>query len=262
MYVREIREKELIHRFLSRDPIAGAYHLGDLDPAYYPHCRWWGALTDGGDLESVLLLYTGLRTPAVLTVGSPRAIEATLEQTEAHLPAHFYGHLMADHVAVFQKRYDVTGLRPMVRMGLRRADFRRPDEDLSSVHPVTHAHTAGLVALYAYYPDNFFEPYQLEGGHYYGITVGDQLISVAGVHVFSADRGIAALGNIVTHPAHRSCGHSRRCTSRLLEDLFAHVPLVALNVQKDNAAAQRVYRRLGFVDHMEYQEGAVARRGG
>jgi hypothetical protein len=45
------------------------------------------------------------------------------------------------------------------------------------------------------YPGNWFEPYTLETGCYYGIRHGASLISVAGVHVYSQHYKVAALGN-------------------------------------------------------------------
>ncbi|MFT5435041.1 MAG: ribosomal protein S18 acetylase RimI-like enzyme, partial [Myxococcota bacterium] len=259
---KEITDKGLLYRFLIKDRIERAYHLGDLDPAYFGYCKWWGVLDDTGELEALVLLYTGLRTPAVLTLGSSEAVELVLESAEvtAALPDRFYVHLLPGHLAAIQNTFEVDALRQMVRMGLTRDTFVPTDEDLSGVRSVGHADTAALVSLYRFYPDNFFEPYQLESGFYFGSSEDDQLVAVAGVHIFSEEFDVVALGNIVTHPDFRSRGHSRRTTTRLLQALFERVSVAALNVQRDNVAARRVYERLGFVDHVRYLEGPVKRR--
>ena len=264
--VCETQDREALHRFLCHDRITAAYQLGDLDPRYFSYCRWWASAPAGGDLDAVLLLYAGLRMPAVLTLGSAEGLEAILDRPEvrAELPGRFYVHILGDHMAAVQSYYRVDDLRYMVRMGLAREDYAHPEpaaaSQLPEVTPITHADTAALMSLYRYYPDSFFEPYQLEGGFYCGMREGARLLSVAGTHVFSETYDVACLGNVVTHPDHRRKGYSRKCTSVLLDKLFERVSLVALNVRKDNDAARGVYRALGFHDHVKYLEGMVSAR--
>lgn len=261
--VREIKDRETLHKLLIDDRISAAYHLGDLDPRYFDYCRWWAASETEGAEPSVMLLYTGLRMPAVLTLGDPDGVEAVFDDpaVRAALPDRFYAHVMSGHFAALQSRYHIDDMQSMVRMGLGRDDFRVPDDlNLDGVGPVSHADTASLMSLYQHYPDNFFEPYQLETGYYYGSRVDGELVAVAGIHVFSEQYDVACVGNIVTRPDFRRQGHSRRCTTRLLQALFERVSLVALNVQKENQAARKVYQRLGFHDHVRYLEGLVTRR--
>jgi len=236
--------------------------LGNLDENYFSFCRWWGAYDADNALESIVMLYTGLRLPAVLTFGDPTGVEDVLDDADVRdaLPAQFYAHVMNGHLAALQHRYDIGQLRSMVRMGLSRNAFVNPGDNLSAVEAIGHAHTASLISLYQFYPDNFFEPYQLESGFYFGLSDSNDLVSVAGTHIFSEKYDIAAIGNIVTHPEHRAKGYSRRCTTRLLEALFAKVSTAALNVERDNEVAHRIYRRLGFVDHVRYLEGTIRQK--
>lgn len=261
--IRPVDNKIVLHSLLIQDRVAGAYLLGDLDDNYFGYCRWWGAHATDGTLESVMLLYTGLRLPAVLTFGNTTGIEDIFSDPAVRneLPTQFYAHIMNEHLAAFQGHYNTDALRSMVRMGLAKHDFKHPGDDLGGITRIGHSHTAELMDLYRYYPDSFFEPYQLESGFYFGTHVDGDLVSVAGTHLFSSAYSVAAIGNIVTHPKHRSQGHSRRCTTRLLEALFEEVSIAALNVERDNVAAQRVYRRLGFTDHIRYLEGLVRYNG-
>jgi hypothetical protein len=212
MAVREVTDMEQLHDYLLKDRVSAAYHLGDLDAKYSEYCRWWGEFAGNGDLNAVLLLYTGLRLPAVLTLGESVDVEELLAATRHALPSRFYGHMTNEHLASLKTAYVGEHLRPMVRMGLRREDFRLPDDDLSVVKPLSHSDTGDIIDLYHYYPNNFFEPYQLETGYYYGIRENKQLVSIAGIHVLSEVNDVAAVGNIVTHPDHRSKGYSRRST--------------------------------------------------
>jgi predicted GNAT family acetyltransferase len=97
------------------------------------------------------------------------------------------------------------------------------------------------------YPGNFFEPKMLETKQYFGIRESGELISIAGVHVYSTCYKVAALGNITTHPDYRNRGYCRMVTGRvcksLLDDGIDHI---GLNVKSDNLGAIRCYEKLGF----------------
>lgn len=119
-----------------------------------------------------------------------------------------------------------------------------------------------ILALYAAsYPGNWFDPRMLATGHYYGVREDGALVSVAGVHVYSPEQRVAALGNIVTHPAARGRGHATRATARLCRELLASVELIGLNVRAANGPAISCYSRLGFVRSGAYEEVNLVLRG-
>ncbi|MEZ4434111.1 MAG: GNAT family N-acetyltransferase [bacterium] len=242
---------------LRTSPIDVAYMLGDLDVPYAEHCRWYAV--DDGRLGGVLLHYNGLSMPTVLTHGSAVDVEALLLATNTDLPRRFYGHFHPEHRAAFEAFFDLGTPRPMKRMGLARAAYHRQG-DFAEVEPLTHRDTGAIMRLYQHYPDNFFEPAQLDTGLYFGIRDGDDLISVAGIHVLSERHDIAAIGNIVTHSGHRGRGLATRCVGRLLDALFQKVGAVALNVQEGNEPAIRCYRKFGFADRYDFWEGVAQAR--
>jgi ribosomal protein S18 acetylase RimI-like enzyme len=124
------------------------------------------------------------------------------------------------------------------------------------VRRLGHRDTASIMKLYEHYPDNFFEPYQLETGYYFGVRDEDLgLASIAGIHVISEDHDVAVIGNFLTHPARRGRGLASACTERLLRELFDNVSLVALNVQEDNEPAVRMYGNFGFEQNNVFYEG-------
>jgi predicted GNAT family acetyltransferase len=96
-------------------------------------------------------------------------------------------------------------------------------------------------------------------GRYFGVREDGQLICIAGVHVYSPRYRVAALGNIVTHPAHRNRGHATRATARLCQALLDEVDHIGLNVKADNEAAIACYRKLGFEVVAPYGEFNIAR---
>jgi cyclic pyranopterin phosphate synthase len=249
-----------LRALLLRNPIRAAYFLGDLEPPYVEHSRWFGVADPSGrDLTAVLMLYTGLSMPAVLTCGAPDAVEALLAGIGPQLPRRFYGHVLAEHRRALSVSYDAPELRPMIRMGLRRDDRVRP-AGTDGVELLTHRDTAAIMKLYRHYPDNFFEPAQLDTNLYFGIREGDELVSVAGVHVVTGRSDVGIIGNIVTHTEYRGRGLSTKCVGRLLDELFERVGHVALNVAVDNAPAIACYTKFGFAEHHQFLEGWADRR--
>jgi predicted GNAT family acetyltransferase len=102
----------------------------------------------------------------------------------------------------------------------------------------------------------------LQTGFYYGVRRGPDLVSVAGVHVYSRPYQVAALGNITTRPDARGRGLATAATARLCQELLrAGVEHVGLNVKADNRAAIACYEKLGFERVAGYGEYTVEPKG-
>jgi ribosomal protein S18 acetylase RimI-like enzyme len=112
----------------------------------------------------------------------------------------------------------------------------------------------------ASYPGHWFMPRMLETLHYVGIRESGRLVVVAGVHVFSAERRVAALGNVATALDRRGHGLARRACAALCLQLSTHADLIGLNVEATNSAAIRCYAGLGFEIVADYDEGFLERR--
>lgn len=229
--------------------------LGDLDDRFFQYCKWYGLFCEE-NLNSLILEYEGLRVPTVITVGPGENMQHLLNAVVMKLPRQFYCHMMPEHEKALKIYFDAPNMKTTLRMGLTREEFAPLQED-PRVRPLTHADTGAIMEIYQHYPDNFFEPYQLESGYYYGLCEHDQLLAIAGIHVISREDDIAALGNIVTHPDHRRQGFSSVCLSHLIADLFRQVSRVALNVRDDNFAAQHTFAKLGFTRRHTFVEGLV-----
>jgi len=108
-------------------------------------------------------------------------------------------------------------------------------------------------------PD-FFYPWMVEQGTFFGIRERDQLIAVAGTHLVAPSEGVAAIGNVYTRRDHRGRGFAARVTSAVAAALRRRgVRTIVLSVNQRNAGAIRVYERLGFVPHCEFVEGVASR---
>lgn len=259
--IEELDNRAELQNFLTRDKLAAAYLLGELDPDYFPFCNWYGTRAPDGTLESVLCHYTGLSLPLVLAVGSEVGVETLMTNCRDRLPDRFHFHVTDPHLETLQNRYELNHLRNMRRMGLHRSKYDNPRNG-RHVRRLDHGDTAAIMQLYEHYPDNLFEPSQLETGYYFAVDDGDgSLLSIAGVHVVSVEYDVAAIGNLVTHPEARGQGYGTACTGRLLDELFDEVSLVALNVREDNSPAISVYTSFGFQQNTTFWEGRARAEG-
>jgi ribosomal protein S18 acetylase RimI-like enzyme len=257
MSVERIEDRAAIQSMLLQDRAGAVYLLGYLDEVYTPWCSWWGAYEDGEEVpRALLLLYDGLSVPVAITAGDPAHVGPLVKEVYSDLPDRFYCHLREEHLDSFREFFDLTGLKETVRMSLVRDRYEAQSSDVSVVR-LGHRDTAAIVKLYDHYPDNLFEPYQLESGLYFGIQEagGGQLVSIAGIHVVSDVNDVAVVGNVVTHPEYRKSKLASLVMTRLLDELFDRVSLVAVNVSVDNVPARKTMEGFAFeLDH-NYWEG-------
>lgn len=60
----------------------------------------------------------------------------------------------------------------------------------------------------------------IETGHYLGAFEGEEVVAIAGVHVYSERHRVAALGNVATHPRRRGQGLATAVTAALFRQLL------------------------------------------
>jgi len=257
MAVKRIEDRAAIHSMLMQDRVGAVYLLGYLDEVYAPWCTWWGAYDEGRDEPAALmLLYDGLSVPVAITAGDPGQIGPLVQAVYRELPDRFYCHLREEHMEPLREFYDVSNLEETLRMSLERERYQKQELDVS-VTRLGHRDTAAIVKLYDHYPDNLFEPYQLESGLYFGIhgADGEALVSIAGIHVVSEANDVAVVGNVVTHPEYRKSKLASLVMARLLDELFDRVSLVAVNVQVENVPARKTMEGFAFQPNHTYWEG-------
>ncbi len=256
MAIHSLHDKAEIAAFLRRNTFLHIYSLGDLDDFFWPHTVWYG-LREGGHLKAVILLYTAMRPPVLLALAPPEEtapMQRLLEASLPLLPKAIYGHFSPKLVETLAHAYHITPYGQHYKMALN-GPLQIEQVDISRVVPLIKADLPALAQLYAAgYPDNAFDPRMLETQQFFGVWEREQLISVAGIHVYSPNFRVAALGNIVTHPDFRGRGFGKAVTARLCHSLLAQVDAIGLNVKADNACAIRIYKQLGFEIVAAYDE--------
>jgi ribosomal protein S18 acetylase RimI-like enzyme len=260
MGVVELRDREVIAEFCRRRPAVHAYALGDLDDFFWPHTRWLG-WERGGHIEQLVLLYDEPETPVLLALAErPAAGMADLLAAVAdELPSDVYAHITGELVGALPRFAPTSPPAEHRKLGL--TDPSRLDGHPDRALPLGPDDLDEVLAFYARaYPGTWFEPRMLETRRYVGIRDSAGLACVAGVHVWSPEWRVAALGNVATLPEARGRGLATAACAHLCRVLLDDgIDTISLNVRADNTAAIAAYERLGFAHAADYVEVPLSR---
>ncbi len=221
-------------------------------------------------MTGVLLLFTALEPPILLTMGAPAAIATLL--AEATLPEQVFISARHAHVPLIEQYYRFdrpaqgTSFEQMLRMTLRDPAVLA-GVALTQVRRLGPADAPQIAALLTHggpFTPDAFEPYQLDEGVFFGID-GEEgaLAAVGGTHIVDWHEGVGAVGNMYTHPAARGQGYGRLILGAIVKTLYqGGIQNIVLNVNTKNTAARRLYEQYGFAVHCEFAEGVGVKRKG
>ncbi len=255
----ETRDQALLAEFFKTDYPRYAYLLGDLDPFFFDKSRWWVA-QEKSLTKAALLRYGAFSTPVFIGLAENDAQAKLWRDALQNPPSLAHIHYRKQHVQFLTNVGTLDPIGTHYRMiWVPRKEQRDAEEiDLSEVVPLCTSDIEKIRELHASAsPGAYFDERLLETGLCCGIWRGETLAAFAGCHVYSKKYSVAALGAIATHPAHRRQEMGTKVSLRLLEALKSHIACICLNVHSDNAAALRIYQRLGFQVHCEYEEALL-----
>lgn len=250
-----LHAKDQIERVLRRNVFLHLYAIGDLDGFFWPYTSWYGWPHDG-EIQQIALLYSGTDVPTLLafTEEPSTLMPLFIRSLMRLLPARVYAHLSLDLLPIVAEQYHVEQHGLHYKMALTQPERLR-DVDTSAATALSTADLDALNELYAAsYPGNWFDPRMLETGQYYGVWRENRFVSVAGIHVYSPEYRVAALGNVTTLPELRGQGWGTIVCAKLCRALLQTVNHIGLNVKADNLSALASYRKLGFEPIAEYEE--------
>ncbi len=252
-----LHNKQEIESYLRKNTLLHIYSLGDLDTFFWPYTTWY-ASKEADQIHAILLVYSGMDIPTLLAFSDDKpALRSLLESTLPLLPRYFYMHILPDLEDIFTSQFSLEFRGDYYKMGLQKTELVT-QVDTSRVSALGQADLEQIYHLYSLsYPGNWFDPRMLETRQYFGVKGAEELLSIAGVHVYSAPYKAAALGNITTHPAHRGQGLGKITTARLCQSLLETVDYIGLNVKANNQAALNLYQMLGFEIVSPYREYTV-----
>lgn len=256
MFTFAIDKVRLLDHF-KKDPVLFAYHIGDLDDFFFPHCQFPSIYSSTARIEDTILIYTGGTAPIVALFGLTERYDDLIREITDFLPDKFSCHFQGRYRKTLHERYREKPLGTMLRMKLETLNI--PQIPAHQVVRLDESDLKPLAALYkSSYPSSYFTPRMMKTGKYFGVRDGKKLIAVAGVHVYSREYKIAALGNITTHKDFRGKGLATAVTGHLCRELVDEGLMVCLSVKADNVSAIACYQKLGFVKACEFEESSFA----
>ncbi|MHC1705848.1 MAG: GNAT family N-acetyltransferase [Tenuifilaceae bacterium] len=253
MEFQTLHSKPEILKFLMTSPELQVYSIGDLDDFFWPKTIWY-SFKGNDEIKALVLLYVGMSTPTLLAIYD-KNFESThelLERAKPYLPSKFYAHLGPNLIDVFGNQSIIESFGPHYKMALKKSPVEISDQNIKTltandIQEINHFYSES-------YPENWFDKRMIETQQYLGYFMENKLVGVAGIHVYSKDYGVAALGNIATHPDFRGKGIGLKLTNNLCCKLKENVNFIGLNVKSDNIAAIKCYNKVGFEIVGRYDE--------
>jgi ribosomal protein S18 acetylase RimI-like enzyme len=255
LVARPIADRGMLRAFLERDRLFAAYALCDLEDREFGKTRW-GAAWRGDQLAAVVLEYAGLSPQPMFVLGDDDGVERVLR--EVIRPRAAYVAALPELLGAISAHYRVDPGPPMVRMWVDRAHFRPYPGEVARLLPVE---IGDLNALYQLGFASWLPSSAIGDGVYYGIRAGGRLVAAAGTHVVSPQARLAVVGNVLTHVQYRGRGFATATTGAVTAELLRFCDQVVLNVRSDNPPALQAYRRLGYQEHVRFEERLVHRLG-
>ncbi len=261
MEIIETKDKGKIHKFLLEDPYLHLYEIGDLQEQLFKHINWHAA-TESGKILSIAMLYGNLygsKDPIffLLENKNTEAARQMARELLPKLPIKMYCHVSKSISDILKQRYYFGTRFDFIKMKLAGdilADmhikypeytFRINKNDFEGINGF----------LKSVNPDAFFNNAMLNSEKYFCIRKNNEILSMAGVHLYTKEFGIAVIGNVATAEKHRGKGYATSVTASLCRDIWDdEVKLIGLNVRADNIPAIKAYEKIGFQKHAEYEE--------
>ncbi len=252
---RTTTDRATLRAFLERDRLFAAYAICDLDDREFARTRW-GVAYEGEELTAVALEYAGLSPQPLFVLGSDAGVAAILR--DVIRPRAAYVAALPATLPAVGGSYRVDPGPQMVRMWVDRTTFRPYPSEVRRLLPVE---IGDLNRLYQLGFASWLPSSAIADGVYFGMRVGGQLVAAAGTHVISQDARLAVVGNVLTHTDYRGRGFATATTGAVTAHLLRTCDQVVLNVRTDNPPALQAYRRLGYQEHVRFEERLAHRLG-
>lgn len=253
--IRTVTDRGQLRAFLETDRLLAAYAICDLEDREFGKTRWGGAF-EGHRLVALALEYSGITPQPLFVMGRQDGIEAILR--DVIRPRAAYVAALPDALSAVEASYRLDPGPQMVRMWVDRSRFRPYPADVRRLLP---SDIGELNRLYQLGFASWLPSSSIADGVYFGIRLGGHLVAAAGTHVISRDARLAVVGNVLTHVDYRGRGFATAVTGAVTAELLRTADQVVLNVRSDNPPALQAYRRLGYAEHVRFEERLAHRLG-
>jgi ribosomal protein S18 acetylase RimI-like enzyme len=253
--IRTVTDRGQLRAFLETDRLLAAYAICDLEDREFGKTRWAGAF-EGDRLVALALEYSGITPQPMFVMGRHDGIEAILR--DVIRPRAAYVAALPDVLPAIEASYRLDPGPQMVRMWVDRGRFRPYPADVRRLLP---ADIGELNRLYQLGFASWLPSSSIADGVYFGVRLGGRLVAAAGTHVISREARLAVVGNVLTHVDYRGRGFATAVTGAVTAELLRTADQVVLNVRSDNPPALQAYRRLGYAEHVRFEERLAHRLG-
>ena len=252
---RATTDKALLRAYLERDRLYAAYAICDLEEREFGRTHW-GMAWDGEEPIALVLEYNGPTPQPLFAMGRQDGIAAVLR--DVIRPRVAYVAAPSSVLSAIETAYRVDAGPSMVRMWVDSARFHPYP---SSVQRLLPMEIGDLNRLYELGFASWLPSGAIADGVYYRLRVNGRLVAAAGTHVVSPGARLAVVGNVLTHLDYRGRGFATAVTGAVTAELLQTCDQVVLNVRSDNPPALNAYRRLGYAEHVRFEERLVHRNG-
>ena len=252
---RATTDRALLRSFLERDRLYAAYAICDLEEREFARTRW-GLAWDRDSPVALVLEYNGPTPQPLFVMGRQDGIAAVLR--DLIRPRLAYVAVPPGMIPAIETAYRVDPGPTMVRMSVDQARFRPYPATVQRLLPIE---IGDLNRLYQLGFASWLPPAIVAEGVYFGMRVNGQLVAAAGTHVISRGARLAVVGNVLTRVDFRGRGFATAVTGAVTAELLRTCDQVVLNVRADNPPALNAYRRLGYTEHLRFDERLVHRLG-
>jgi RimJ/RimL family protein N-acetyltransferase len=256
MSIKLIKDKKILEDFFRKNVALNIYQLGDLDDFYWHQTDFYG-YHDADELKSVVMIFKEVNPNVVIALNNVEDLSylfKALEHMLDILPEKIYLHITPGAEKSLEKKYNLKHEGLYVKMDLDNKQ-KINSVDTNNIEQFSIENKNELSEFYEEaYPGNSYIERMLETGMFFGIRDDSKIQSVAGIHVYSPEYKVAALGSITTHPNSRGKGYATKVTACLCKELLKNIEVIGLNVHSENSSAIHCYEKLGFVKIADYLE--------
>ena len=246
-----------IRAILRTDRAWSAFALADLEPEYSAPAEWHIAV----DGSALVLVYRAFEAPILFALGSAEDVAPLLDELAPERT--LYAGVREPISRLLKSRgYRFARELEMWRMVLEVSGFTAPP------HRATRLGPADFPELMELFEEGkaagegppLFHAGMLRDSVFFGVREEGVLAAAAAAPLIAWQEKAAILGMVYTRRSLRGRGYGFDVSAAVAAVLARlGMEMVALNVVQTNAAAIRIYERLGFRRHCDYREGVAER---